>query len=148
MVIVESGTYGRRFRLLETMRQFGAEYLSDAGDSDPIAKRHAEFVLAEVKHLSELLAGHAEIEGAARLSELWPSLRAAVDWACTSGDLTLATALVRPIAVQGFLRRHNGEICDWAERILAMTPPDDEETIVVAWVPADDNDFPGRSADA
>jgi predicted ATPase/DNA-binding SARP family transcriptional activator/tetratricopeptide (TPR) repeat protein len=134
MVMVESGMYGRRFRLLETMRQFGGEHLSDAGESDLIAKRHAEFVLTEVKHLSELLAGHAEIEGATRLSELWPNLRAAVDWACTSGDLTLATALVRPTAVQGFLRRRNGEICDWAERILAMTPPDDQETIVLGLV--------------
>ena len=116
------------------MRQFGAEHLDDAGNSDLIAKRHAEFVLAEVNHLSELLGGHAEIEGVSRLTELWPNLRAAVDWACTTGDLTLATALVRPIAVQGFLRRGNGEICDWAERILAMTPPKDEETIVLGLV--------------
>jgi predicted ATPase/DNA-binding SARP family transcriptional activator len=134
MVIVESGAYGRRFRLLETMRQFGAEHLANTDDSDLIAKRHAEFVLAEAKHVGELLAGHAELEGAVRLTELWPNLRAAVDWACTVGDRTLATALVRPIAVQGFLRRHNGEICDWAERILAMTPLDDEETIVLGLV--------------
>jgi predicted ATPase/DNA-binding SARP family transcriptional activator len=134
MVIVESGAYGRRFRLLEAMRQFGAEYLASADNSDLIAKRHAEFVLAEVKHLSELLAGHGEIEGATRLTELWPNLRAAVDWACTTGDHTLAAALVRPIAVQGLLRRLHGEICDWAERILAITPLDDEETIVLGLV--------------
>jgi predicted ATPase/DNA-binding SARP family transcriptional activator len=134
MVIVESGAYGRRFRLLEAMRHFGAESLSDVDDNDLIAKRHAEFVLAEVTRLSELLAGHAEIEGATRLTELWPNLRAAVDWACTTGDLALATALVRPIAVQGFLRRGTGEIRDWAERILVMTPPDDQDTIVLGLV--------------
>ena len=134
MVLVESGTYGRRFRLLETMRQFGAEYLSDTGYSDLIARRHAEFVLTEVNYLGELLAGQAEVEGVVRLAELWPNVRAAVDWACTTGDLSLATALVRPIAVQGFLRRGTGEIGDWAGRILAMTPPDDEEMIVLGLV--------------
>jgi predicted ATPase/DNA-binding SARP family transcriptional activator len=134
MVMVESGVYGRRFRLLETMRQFGAEHLAGSDESDLIAARHARFVRDEVERLGALLAGHDELDGAARLSELWPNLRAAVDWACTTGDLTLATALVRPIAVQGFLRRGTGEIGDWAERILAMTPPDDQETIVLGLV--------------
>ena len=134
MVVVESGAYGRRFRLLETMRQFGAEHLDDTGNSDRIAKRHSEFVLTELNRVSGLLAGPGEIEGVARLTELWPNLRAAVDWACRTGDLTLAIALVRPIAVQSFLRRHNGEISDWVERILAMTTPEDEEEVVLGLV--------------
>ena len=134
MVIVESGPYGRRFRLLETMRQFGAEHLADAGNSDLIAKRHAEFVVGEINHLGELLGSHGEVEGAARLTELWPNLRAAVDWACTTGEHNVATGLVRPIAAQGFLRRNHGEIGVWAERVLAITPPDDDETIALGLV--------------
>ena len=42
----------------------------------------------------QLLAGPAEIEGVARLDELWPNLRAAVDWACATDDRRLARALV------------------------------------------------------
>lgn len=134
MVIVESGPHGRRFRLLETMRQFAADLLFEVGTGELIAKRHAEFVLAEVNNIEELLAGRAEIEGSTRLAELWPNVRAAVDWACTVGDLRLATALVRPIAMQAFLRRNYGEIGDWAERILAMTPLDDDEAIALGVV--------------
>jgi predicted ATPase/DNA-binding SARP family transcriptional activator len=128
MVIVESGPFGRRFRLLETIRQFAAEHLSAHGHTDPIAQRHAQWCLDQVTHIHQLLTGPAEIEGVARLRELWPNLRAAVDWACASRDRTFAHALVRPIAAEVALRgRH--EIGDWAEPILAITPPDDEGLI-------------------
>jgi predicted ATPase/DNA-binding SARP family transcriptional activator len=129
MLIVESGPFGRRFRLLETMRQFGAEHLSETGTTDVIAARHARWCLHEVTRIHELLAGLAEIEGVARLDELWPNLRAAVDWACATGDRRLAHELVRPVAAEVYLRSRS-EIGDWAERILAITPPDDEELIV------------------
>ncbi len=129
MLIVESGPFGRRFRLLETMRQFGAEHLSETGTTDVIAARHAQWCLDEVTHIHELLAGLAEIEGVARLDELWPNLRAAVDWACATEDRRLAHALVAPVAAEVYLRSRS-EIGDWAERILAITPPDDEELIV------------------
>ncbi len=129
MLIVESGPFGRRFRLLETMRQFGAEHLSETGTTDVIAARHAQWCLDEVTTIHELLAGPAEIEGVARLDELWPNLRAAVDWACATEDRRLARDLVAPVAAEVYLRSRS-EIGDWAERILAITPPDDEELIV------------------
>ena len=129
MVIVESGPFGRRFRLLETMRQFGAERLADSGHTDVIAARHAQWCRDEVTHIGELLAGSAEIQGVARLDELWPNLRAAVDWACAADDRRLARALVGPIATEIYMRSRS-EIGDWAERILAITPPDDDELIV------------------
>ena len=129
MLIVESGPFGRRFRLLETMRQFGAEHLSETGATDVIAARHARWCLDEVTRIHEFLAGLAEIEGVARLDELWPNLRAAVDWACATEDRRLAQALVAPVAAEVYLRSRS-EIGDWAERILAITPPDDEELIV------------------
>src|SRR5690606_37462791 len=62
-----------------------------------------------------------EIEGAARLNELWPDLRAAVAWACARGEFARAAALVRPVATELTLRARQ-EIGDFAERILAITP--------------------------
>jgi hypothetical protein len=129
MLIVESGAFGRRFRLLETMRQFGAERLSETGSTDVVAARLAQWCLDEVTDIRKLLAGPAEIEGVARLDELWPNLRAAIDWACATEDRRLAHALVGPVAAEVYLRSRS-EIGDWAERILAITPPDDEELTV------------------
>ena len=129
MLLVESGPFGRRFRLLETMRQFGAEHLSESGDSDLMAGRHARWCLDRVTDIHQLLAGQGEIEGVARLAELWANLRAAVHWACATPDRQLAHALVHPVA-QEVVLRNQSEIGDWAERILAITPADDEELIV------------------
>jgi predicted ATPase/class 3 adenylate cyclase len=129
MLIVESGPFGRRFRLLETMREFAAEQLSQDGYTDLTAGRHARWCLDQVTHIHQLLVGPAEVEGVARLAQLWPNLRAGFDWACTTRDRELAGALVRPIAAEVNLRRQN-EISDWAERILAITPLADEDQIV------------------
>jgi len=129
MLIVESGPFGRRFRLLETMREFAAEHLQDDRSCDLIAGRHAQWCLDQVTHIHELLVGPAEVEGVARLAQLWPNLRAGFDRACASRDRELAGALVRPVAAEVNLRKQS-EINDWAERILAITPPDDEEQIV------------------
>lgn len=134
MLIVESGSFGRRFRVLETMRQFGSEHLSDHGDPDRVAAQHARWCLDEVDGLAQLLAGPTEIEAVARLAELWPNLRAAVEWACTTGDRGLAHGLVRPVAAEVYMRSRS-EIGDWAERILAITPPEDTELVTfgVTW---------------
>jgi hypothetical protein len=94
-----------------------------------MAERHARWCLDRVTHVGQLLAGQAEIEGVARLGELWPNLRAAVDWACATRDRRLARELVGPIATEIYVRSQS-EIGDWAERILAMTPPEDEDMIV------------------
>jgi predicted ATPase len=128
MLVVESSPFGRRFRLLETMRQFGAEHLSAAGDTERMAERHARWCLDRVTAIGELLAGPAEIEGVARLGELWPNLRGAIDWACTTRDRRLAHALLRPVAAEVYLRSQS-EIGDWSERLLEMTPPDDEDML-------------------
>lgn len=128
MVIVESGPFGRRFRLLETMRQFGAEHLSDAGHTDLVARRLAHWCRDQVQVIHELLSGQQEAQGVARLEELWGNLRAAIDWSCTTGDAQLAAELVRPVAAEIALRT-NTEIGDWVERILDIADPADDELI-------------------
>jgi predicted ATPase/DNA-binding SARP family transcriptional activator len=129
MLVAQSGPFGQRFRLLETMRQFAAERLAETGDTDMVAQRHARWCRDLVGSIQQLLAGPAEVEGVARLDELRPNHRAAFEWACSRSDRHLAHALVRPVVVE-VVRRSRGELADWVERILAMTPPDDTELVV------------------
>lgn len=79
MVTSESGPFGRRFRLLETLRHFAAEQLAAHGAPGEVAGRHARWCRDEVAHIHGLLTGPGEVEGVARLRELWPNLRTAVD---------------------------------------------------------------------
>jgi predicted ATPase/class 3 adenylate cyclase len=129
MVMVESGPFGRRFRLAETMRQYGAEHLSASGQTDLVAGRHARWCLERVDHVGRLLPGNGEFEAVARLGELWPNLRAAVDWACATCDPALARALIRPIVTEIYVRSRS-EIGDWAENILALAGPGDDDLVV------------------
>jgi hypothetical protein len=131
MLAVESGPFGQRFRLLETMRQFAAGQLAATGDTDLIAGRHARWCRDRVTHLQELLSGPAEVEGVARLDELWPNHRAAFDWACATNDRRLAHGLIRPVVTE-IVRRGRAELGDWVERLLALTPPDDVERRIFA----------------
>ncbi|HEX8508371.1 MAG TPA: BTAD domain-containing putative transcriptional regulator [Propionibacteriaceae bacterium] len=128
MVTVESGPFGIRFRLLETIGQYAAETLREAGRTDEMASRHAHWCLQRVTDIHRLLVGPAEIEGVAHLSQLWPNLRAAFTWACAQSSGGLAAALVHPVAAELNLRQQS-EIREWAEQILAITPLDDEDQI-------------------
>ncbi|MGB3187209.1 MAG: BTAD domain-containing putative transcriptional regulator, partial [Ornithinimicrobium sp.] len=136
MVSVTSSGFGRRYRLLETIRQFGADSLTESGETEQIASRHAAFVRSEVERISVLLDGPDEVRGAYQLSELWPNLRTAVDWALAHGDVTLTTNLIAPVSTQVFFRRGVGEISDWAERLLDIADPSDDGTIAHAllWI--------------
>lgn len=113
MVAVHSGPFGRRFRLLEPLRQFAAEQLEDHSEALAL---HAAWCSRQVAAVGELLVGPGEVEGVGRLAELWPNLRAAVTWAFEAGDLRLADALIRPVVTELPLRGRR-EIGDWAERL-------------------------------
>src|SRR6185295_12514159 len=116
MVVVESGPFGRRFRLLDTVRQFAAELLHEPQNAT--ATRHARWCADQVSRVSQCLTGTAEAEGVDRLAELWPNLRAAIAWACAASDWALADALARPIVTELPLRGRQ-EIGEWAEKIIA-----------------------------
>lgn len=131
LVLVDVGPFGRRFRLLESIRQFAAERLKGRPDSRTFADRHARWCLGQAKVIHDLLAGPDEIEGVARLTELWPNLRASVDRAIRHGDPHLARSLMAPVAAEALVRSRT-EIADWAERLLAITPAEDEELVVFA----------------
>ncbi|MEM9653387.1 MAG: BTAD domain-containing putative transcriptional regulator [Actinomycetota bacterium] len=130
MCIVESGTSGRRFRLLEPMRQFAAEELRSQQERSDLRRRHTDHVRSRIADIRALLAGPQETRGAVELDELWPNLRVAVDEAHDRQDLDLAVALVGPIVSQGFMRRGLGELRDWIERTMEVADVDNDATII------------------
>lgn len=124
MLAVESGPFGRRFRFLQPIRQFGAERLDRSGGGAAAVTRHAGWCQQQVAGIGSRLTGWDEVDGVARLDELWPNLRSSFDWACDNGATELAWSLVRPIVTEILLRTNN-ELGDWIERLLDLTDPDD-----------------------
>jgi len=84
-----------RYRLLETVRQYSLDKLLEAGDSDRVRLRHAEYFVARAADLRERLertdTGGAMAEGHADVG----NFRAAMTWAAEAGrgDLLLQLAV-------------------------------------------------------
>lgn len=128
MLSAEPGPFGQRFRLLEPVRQFAAEHLTAGPAAAPAQAAHTSYVRERVTSLHDQLTGPAEVQGVARLDELWPNLRAAVDRAFAGGDHRLVHDLFRPICTEA-ARRHRHEIGQWAQRLLEQAPAEDRTLV-------------------
>lgn len=108
LVMVEHDGADPRFRLLETLREFGGEQLSE-GDRARLRARHGEYFLGLAEASREALRGPEQARWLERLGADADNLRAALDAAHESADgveseLRLAGALVQFWAMHGHLR--------------------------------------------
>ena len=129
LLSVETGPKGERlYRMLETIRQYAAETLTDSGETEAVQRRHADWCLGEVRDIHRTLTGPEEVAGVERLETLWPELRAVVEQHLVSGQLRDVVELVEPVAGEVLLRSRQ-EIGDWAERVLEASDGDQELSV-------------------
>jgi predicted ATPase/DNA-binding CsgD family transcriptional regulator len=81
LVIAEERESGVRYRLLETVRQYGLERLAAAGEGDAVRGRHGEFFLALAEQAGPELETGRQRECLERLDPESANLAAAIDWA-------------------------------------------------------------------
>ena len=85
LVVVDSEVAGeRRYRFLETVRQYARERLVQAGAADRLRERHFEFFFNEFRGARPILRGHGQLALLRRLRIEQENVRAALDWALTS----------------------------------------------------------------
>ncbi|MGH2389011.1 MAG: ATP-binding protein, partial [Chloroflexota bacterium] len=108
-----------RYALLETVRQYGQERLSAAGDAEATRRRHLAYFLALAEEAAPRLTDPEQGVWLGRLEADHDNLRAALGWARDSGvaepALRLAAALWRFWATRGYLSEGRG----WLEAVLA-----------------------------
>jgi len=80
-----TGPDGTRYRALETIRQYGAERLSECGELAEAHTRHLRWCLAEADALEDALVLE-RAEGRAAFDQMASELRAALEWAATTPD--------------------------------------------------------------
>ena len=73
-----------RYRLLETLRQYGADRLAEAGETDDTRERHADYFLGLAERLAPELADARYPAVHATLMADLDNLRAVAEW-CTEG---------------------------------------------------------------
>ena len=93
LVLAEAHAGEQRYRLLETIRQYALERLSESGEVEEIRRRHAAFVLALTERAERELRGPHEREWSARLEAEHSNVRAALRWAIDRDEAELGVRL-------------------------------------------------------
>ncbi|MFD2422382.1 ATP-binding protein [Amycolatopsis pigmentata] len=123
ILLVTSSESGPRYRLLETIRQYGAEKLAGSGEETTLRRRHRDFFLALSEDIADHWNGPGQEAGLARLRADHGNLRAALEW-CASDPgsrregLAMVAALRYHWCADGFL----SEGRRWLDRMLALPP--------------------------
>ena len=130
LVLAEETDEGNtRYRLLETLRQYGRERLTAAGETALVQRRHAAYYLALVERAEPELTGPEQLRWLDLLEREHDNLRVALAWCLDGSEQPLEEddALVGETGMRlaAFLhwfwlyRDHNAEGLAWLERALA-----------------------------
>jgi predicted ATPase/transcriptional regulator with XRE-family HTH domain len=119
LVGLDESDDGVRYGLLETVRQYAAEQLAEAGEAPAVRDRHLAWCVALAEEAAPHLSRSAQGVWLRRLELEHDNLRAALIWARDQAEgergLRLAVALSRFWYMRGYLREGRG----WLEEILA-----------------------------
>ena len=88
-LLMPDGDFGgeRRYRLLETIRQYARERLFQANAADHLRQRHFEFFYEEFRGALPILIHHDQLQCLRRLRMELENVRSALEWALTSPTL-------------------------------------------------------------
>jgi hypothetical protein len=121
LVVYEEDEQGRgRYRLLETVRQYGRDRLLEAGDGEPARDRHLGFYLSLGEQAEKRLRSAEQVEWLDLLETEHDNVRAAIAWSL-GRDPEAAVQLAGAMAWFWFLRCHWREGREQLE--AALRPP-------------------------
>jgi predicted ATPase/DNA-binding XRE family transcriptional regulator len=121
LVVAEEQSGAMRYRLLETLRQYGAEQLARTAEQSPLRNRHRDWCVQLAEEGERDIWRADQLECVERLQRERDNLRAALGWTLASGGdpepgLRIAAAMVRFWDVHGDLR----EGTHWLTDLLGL----------------------------
>lgn len=120
LVVAEPGAEGSgRYRLLETLRQFGWERLEADGTAPSVGERHARYYLALAEEGERGLRGRDQVGWLRRLETDHDNLRAGLAWLEQHGQLRSALRLAGALVLFWAIRGHYAEGQAHLERLVA-----------------------------
>jgi len=137
IVNAETSGAAMRYRLLVSIREYGARRLEEAGERAETRRRHRDHYLARAATMVRDWCGPRQPDALAAMRRDHANLLAALEWsASTPGQEQRAAEL------GALLRYHwiaGGQLSDgrrWLDRILALDPRPTPERGAAAWVAA------------
>ncbi|HEX8006842.1 MAG TPA: tetratricopeptide repeat protein, partial [Trebonia sp.] len=122
---------GGRYRMLETIRDYCAEHLAEAGEADAVRRAHADHYRELARTADPWLRGREQLRWLATLTAEDGNLHAALRWAAESGEIGPGFELMASMAWYVWLRGTRAAVTPWAVALLAAAdagPPEGMET--------------------
>jgi non-specific serine/threonine protein kinase len=122
VLVQDAGPDGEpRFRVLETIREYGLERLAEAGEEAPTRDRHAVWCQGVAQWCWTVLAREPSPRGwQHRIDPERDNLRAALAWLDQTGSADALLRLAGALFLYWFQRGHLAEGRRWLERALAL----------------------------
>ena len=122
MVVVERHSQGTRYKMLETLRQFGHEQLDHAAAFE-IRQSHLRHYVDVAEQADSLFRSASQVNGAAIFDREWDNLRLAHEWAIATSDLVQAERLINASFLYAY-SVNRVEHGDWVEQAIALDTAD------------------------
>jgi predicted ATPase len=95
LVMAQRDGASTRFRLLETIREYGEDRLAEYGETDPLRRCHAEYYCQLDAVLAERMEGRDQLDAYRQLAAERDNVLAAVNYAVDTAEVDLALRIVR-----------------------------------------------------
>jgi predicted ATPase/DNA-binding CsgD family transcriptional regulator len=129
LLVTVATSLGTRYRALETIRQYGAALIEDAGEADQAHSRHLAWCLAAAEHLGPPVPGHDGDHWRARFDEISVEVRWSLPWArYVAAERERAYRLSLLMAASSFARGRPGESQRRFELASELAPDDAART--------------------
>ena len=117
----EEGRHGEpRFRMLETIREFGLECLAACGEAPAVQRAHGRYYLALAETAEAQLSGPEQAVWLQRLEAEQDNFRAALHWATESGAVEEALRLAGALCQFWLARSHLREGREHLARLVPL----------------------------
>jgi predicted ATPase/class 3 adenylate cyclase len=120
LVVVETQRGAARYKLLETVRQYGRERLSESGEAGATQQRHRAWYLEWAGHVDRKLRTAEQDVMVERLRTEHDNLRAALKWSMEAGGGEPGLRLAVALAWFWYIDGHWSEGRKWLEQALAL----------------------------
>ena len=146
LVVVEQGSEGgTRYRLLETLRQYGAERLAETDEVEDMRRRHASFFLKLAQEAEPKLRGPEQVLWFEKLDNDYDNILAVMGWSLESDEVETALRMGAALLMFWITHPHvaKGEASDRLEKALSAggdVPPDARAGALLSagWMVAND----------
>jgi predicted ATPase/DNA-binding SARP family transcriptional activator len=111
---------GTRLRMLETIREYGAEQLARRGEVGELRRRHAAYYSALMSKAAPLLLTRDQLDWLPVLRDDRDNIAAALRFWCDAGEAGEALSLAVSLAVMALLLGNDLEMAEWIGEAIAV----------------------------